>query len=321
MLLFAPMKHTGKHWLGALLLGGALLALSCAGPVQQTGSDPGARAPVIHGEPVTLNPGLSSEEKVVEARFLRQLQDYEQAKDAYEALPDTEAGRVVNADDVRELSADYREDRTRWSTAVHEPASAFVKAYFKDRLANPDLEGDFVLFMAGGAGSGKTTALNSIAADLRAQAHTIFDAVLGSYDSTIKRIAQVREAGKDVELLFVFRPVDLAMRGVVYRAEQSGRVVPVEVVGSGHYGAIDTFLRIYDEHREDDAFRFGVIDASGAVEDIKEADIAFLRSKQYNNRQHAQELAQIALDDEIRKRRQAGNPLEQALIQALGGRE
>ena len=70
-------------------------------------------------------------------------------------------GRMVNTDEARELFPAYRADRSR-AAAVHQPATELGWLTYARLLEDDRGEVDEVLFLAGGGGSGKTTALNRL---------------------------------------------------------------------------------------------------------------------------------------------------------------
>gem|GEM_PF-4915743 len=53
----------------------------------------------------------------------------------YAALPGTKDGRLLDVDIARELSPEYRDDRSR-AAEIHEAASNFIDRLFEDRVAN-----------------------------------------------------------------------------------------------------------------------------------------------------------------------------------------
>ena len=103
--------------------------------------------------------GLTSAEREIEARFAAQI---EADLEYFIAKYRRDYGKVLNTDNARELSADYRKSkrsRAEHAASVQEPASAVVKEVWRRMLAEKESSGaDAVLFLAGGGGSGKTRA-------------------------------------------------------------------------------------------------------------------------------------------------------------------
>ena len=81
----------------------------------------------------------------------------------YAQLPGTDAGHVIDVDMVRELSPQYRADRSQ-AARIHRAASDLSKELFAQALARPVAQGrdPMVVFTAGGGGSGKSTAIRQL---------------------------------------------------------------------------------------------------------------------------------------------------------------
>ena len=117
--------------------------------------------------PMAAPMGGGNNKQIEQEYFDRLDNDFEGLKSEYAQVVNargenvTDGGRILNTDDARELSPHYRADRTK-SADVHEPASAFVKQMYADKLANPTPPGmdNKVIFTAGGTGAGKTTGLS-----------------------------------------------------------------------------------------------------------------------------------------------------------------
>jgi hypothetical protein len=189
---------------------------------------------------------LSSKQHKIEDAFRAQLAaNPKKAKAEYRA----KYGNVLNADNAKEMSPDFQKDRGQ-SLAVHEPASWLVKEMFKEDLLRPVEEGksNAVLFMAGGAGAGKTTALEGepSAKAIFDQAHTIMDGTMSSPESAIKKIQQTLNAGKEAVMVYVHRdPVAAFVDGVLKRAEKpNGRTVLVDEVAKQYSGIQDSMQAI-----------------------------------------------------------------------------
>lgn len=148
-------------------------------------------------------------------------------------------GKVVNTDDARELFRDAGYNGNN-AAAVHEASSALSKEVFKKLLGESK---DFnVVFLGGGAGSGKTSAVGPKidTADLA----LTFDGTLANYESTVKKLADVKAAGKRPTVFFTVRNMLDAWNGVVKRAIRSGRVVPIETHFKDHVNAYETVQKL-----------------------------------------------------------------------------
>ncbi len=244
---------------------------------------------------------LSPQEREVEARFARYLED--NTEEAI-ALYREKFGNVINADNVRELSKDYapggievNEPRTNaargmWSNAVHEPASALVKEIYRRELKKrpgPD-QLELVVFTAGGTAAGKSTAVKSspkIAGIVQA-AQIVYDSTLAGRRSAGERIEQALEAGKKVSIVFVYRdPLEAFVNGALGQVDRMGRTLPLEVYLQSHLGAPKVTLELAKKYRGDDRVAISVIDNSRGRGNAAVTDLEFLRrvSKKHAERE------------------------------------
>jgi hypothetical protein len=220
------------------------------------------------GQPaIPADTSLPPAERVVEARFREQIAGgVDRAIHEYALLPESDGGRVLNTDVARELSADYRADRTR-SAAVHEPASWLVKEMYRRALAEQPKRGQEsrVVFTAGGTGSGKTTAISLLAAaaDVVRTAQIVYDTNLNTLQSAITKIDQAIQAGKEVEIFYVARdPVQALAAGALPRAMRMGRTVPLIEHARTHVGSIKTIRGLAEHYEGDPRVHIEVIDNS-----------------------------------------------------------
>lgn len=161
---------------------------------------------------------------------------------AYLARQPAKSKNVVNADEARELFPEYRENRSFYAPAVHEPSSAIAKLVYAELLANAK-PGASVAITAGGAGSGKTTAT----AGLNQAADIILDTT-GSNARTLKRnIQQALDSGANVMLQYVLRDPIESFNSALTRAmpkkpgDAPGRTVPYDLVAGQHSNAPAAF--------------------------------------------------------------------------------
>lgn len=179
-------------------------------------------------------------------------------------------GNELNADNAKELFADYARNRTEGAAAVHESASEMMKQIYKEELAKPAPAGkqNMVFFTAGGAGAGKTTAIKGDP-DVQSamnQAQIVFDGTLRPAASAIKKIDQALAAGKSAHIVFVDRdPVEAFRQGVLGRADRqekatgSGRTVMLDEFAAQHSSVLDSMRAIDHKYANDPRVKLEVL--------------------------------------------------------------
>jgi nicotinic acid mononucleotide adenylyltransferase len=160
-------------------------------------------------------------------------------------------GRVVNVDDLRDLSPDYSANnasRTEFSSAVHEAASYLAKAV--ERQIEAESGTQDIIITGGGTASGKGTAVKNFPALVEGEksAHMIIDSASTNAGKTMARIIDATMRGRGVRYMLTLRDAEDAMRhGMLTRGMSHGRTTPVEAMAANHPDAIKAFLKVYDE--------------------------------------------------------------------------
>ncbi len=205
-------------------------------------------------------PNLSPEERDIELLFAAQLEyDRPQYTNSYHE----NWGNELNTDNARELSEDYQRDfhtRMKFGRAVQEPAGSLIKKIWRDSLDEPS-DRSTVVFLAGGGGSGKSFSLGT-RPDLQGLRHIakiVYDTTMSSLLSSRLKIDQAVEVGLKVDVYYVYCPIALAARGMLWRAVETGRVVPVDVLATDHYGAPRTFFDLIDIYETEPLVSFRMI--------------------------------------------------------------
>lgn len=261
-----------------------------------------AGEPELPRVPVTIPRAgtLKGLDAAIEERLAREISaDLDGAVAKYGELEESEGGKVLNTDTARELSAEYRADRTR-SAAVHEPASWLVKEMYRRKLREAPRDGEvpLVLFTGGGTGAGKSSALENIPEmqHLKSAAQIIYDTNMNGFDSSRTKIDQALEAGKKVHIAFVLRdPVEALVKGALPRAERMGRTVPLAEHAKTHQGAAETLPRLAAHYANDPRVSIGLIDNTRGKGKAAEGDIALAATFDYSN---VKDRLRAALDKE-----------------------
>lgn len=245
--------------------------------------------------------------KRVEERFDAALKaDPEGMTQRYEAIPDTQGGRVLSVDTARELSPDYEADRSR-SAWVHEPASDFIKKLYAEKLKEAPAEGQkpLVVFTAGGTGAGKTSGIKRVP-EMQAvsdQAQIIYDTNMQNVPSAIKKIDQAIAADKDVTIIYVARDPIAAMAvkgGALGRAMKIGRTVPLKTHAETHVGAAQAILKLAEHYKGNPHVAIRVIQNErgnvrlSSLDSVQQYEYHDLVGKLYETLQQAKDSGQIS---------------------------
>lgn len=213
---------------------------------------------------------LTEKQHHIEEQFRQQV---EADPDAAMAEYHKRFGNVLNADNAKELSPDYLKDRATAAPAVHETASWLVKQLYKKELAQPAPPGkdNTVVFTAGGAGAGKTTAIENSPDERDAvdRAQIIYDGTLRPSHKAMGKVDEALKAGKQAQVMYVYRnPIEAFQFGVIKRAIRqekehgSGRTVPIDEFVA-QYTSIDKSMEDLSRTYSDNPnFHMSVIDNS-----------------------------------------------------------
>jgi len=186
--------------------------------------------------------------------------DFDALTEEYNNLKGTDGGKVLDADIARELSPEYRADRSR-ASEVHEAVGNFIDKLYAKRVEEIGPNG-VVAFMAGGGGAGKSSVQKFLGDRLNA-ADIVYDGTMSSYDSAKRRVQLALDAGHGVLISYVYRdPAEAVKNGVFPRAMKTGRTVPVAALVKGHAGSSEAIRKLQETFGDDPAFEIVAIDNS-----------------------------------------------------------
>ena len=196
------------------------------------------------------NPALTPEGKLVEERAIQKVLANE---DQILADHTKKYGKVVNTDDFRPVFKDIGYKGSN-SADVHEPASYLSKRARAEALKNG---GDYALTLAGGSGTGKTSATKVVLKPLIDKAAMIMDTNLSKLETAHQWIKEVEAADKKFAGGFVYRqPLEsfdaTILRGLT-NPDEMGRMVPASETAKNHIGSWNVVQELVKEGRK---FRF-----------------------------------------------------------------
>lgn len=198
--------------------------------------------------------------------------DFDALVEEYNGLNGTDNGKVLDADIARELSPEYRADRSR-ASEVHEAVGNFIDKLYAKRIEEIGPNG-VVAFMAGGGGAGKSSVQRFLGDRLNA-ADIVYDGTMSSYDSAKRRVQLALDAGHGVLISYVYRdPAEAVKNGVFPRAMKTGRTVPVAALVKGHAGSSEAIRKLQETFGDDPAFEIVAIDNSRGPNKAEVAPLA-----------------------------------------------
>ena len=240
-------------------------------PVVRPVADP-TTAPTLEFTP---NPNLTEEEKPQEAAAYEWLAENPQARvqEYLERFPKT-----VNPDNSKEMIPGYNGLN---ANALHEVSSAHSKLVFTHLLDTKQGQGNnTVLVTAGGSGAGKTGAIRDSIPT--AEYPIILDTNLSNVKTAVKKIDQAKQAGFQVDIVYVHRdPITSFMQGVVPRAMSKNRVVAIEDHVKRHLESPATILRLAEHYQGDPDVTIRVLDNNYGKGQAKGGELDLLRQGGY----------------------------------------
>ncbi len=214
--------------------------------------------PLVQGARTAFKKITQSAADKAKQNFAKKLSsDFENLANRYSKLEDTQGGRILNTDDARELSDDYRKNRSL-SSAVQEPASEFIDRFYVQKLSRPTPQGfeSRVLILGGGGGSGKSSGRATMGA-VSDKSEIVYDTTLSNIETAQEKVGKALAAGREVVITYTARDPIQAFYGVLKRAiEQesklgTGRTVPLTVFARQHPDAranIEKLAEIYADN-------------------------------------------------------------------------
>jgi hypothetical protein len=205
---------------------------------------PEGRLPIKPQFDPTVDPDLAAKEAEFIETFNRPLEEVDAAYDAiHDEFESSHGGKVISTDLPRKMLKDFaatKEGRERY-TAI---TTAGARAYGRDRLWREIYNRGGrrkLMFTAGGIAAGKSSVVNE---EVIAAQDLVYDATLRETAWAIRNIEKAIEMGWEVRIVYVQRPIELALQGAVHRAAQQGRSFPLADLPAAHRDAQRSIVEI-----------------------------------------------------------------------------
>ena len=215
------------------------------------------------------NESLRGKAKEVESRIAEKIEGstFQQLYAEYSLDPESgpdvglPPGSVINPDIGRNLSSDYKLDKTL-ANAVHSPVSDWTKRLFDYKLRQSHEEGSPVLFTGGGSGAGKSSGF-ALIGDRLQDIEFVVDGTLAGYEKSKSQIDRVLESGRQVDIVFTYRdPFETFENGIVRRALSDGRTVPISIFAEAHQLALENIRKLEQDYAGNPDVEIVIIDNS-----------------------------------------------------------
>lgn len=221
-------------------------------------------------------PRLSPQQAKVEETLANLVQNPERVDAIYDSQPGTENGKILGVEFVRRLAPEYNQSQATFTPATINPALAYVKDRLQRSLRNPLRDRSHLVILSGGPGSGKTTCLDLIK---RSSYDLIMDCTLARFDTAIHTIDLALDKGWIVSVVHIYRPYSLAVKGMLWRAQNQGRYVGFgkgRSMGNTHYGSRSCFRELYHRYHQNQKVILRLIDNTDIAYERQASDILLI---------------------------------------------
>lgn len=199
---------------------------------------------------------LSKEQRKAFFAMRSLLLDLKEADRRYDEFDQSKSGLVISTDIARYLDARYARKPAKGKGRDLAPSWDLAWRYSQDRLLREIKNRGRrkrVRFMSGGWGAGKTFALRN---EPTVTPCLIWDGTLGDLAWAVSMIDLALEHNWRVEVVYVFRDLELALYGAVQRKREVGRGVPLEELPKNHREVQQAILDLTALYRENPSVSF-----------------------------------------------------------------
>jgi hypothetical protein len=186
--------------------------------------------------------------------------DPDRASGMYANDPETNHGSYISGDELVRVMPWTRDNPLLSYRFCGEAVAALPLKMFRKRMAMPCTSSEeWVLFTMGMPACGKTTLVKG---GMGRGFHTVVDSPLSERE-TARELRQIaRESGRNVAFVFAYRPLALAVKGMLERALpwHEGRTVSLEHMASTLVKGLALFLDLAESNASDDGTTLDLVE-------------------------------------------------------------
>ena len=142
---------------------------------------------------------------------------------------------------------------------------------------------------------------------------------MASTASSIRKVDEALSAGKRVAIIYIHRPIEQAIKGVVERTVQEGRVVPIDLLAHDHFNAQRTIIALEKRYRTNGAVFITVMDNSRDGQPAKPVSVDFIKRNRYDDLAGLRSRIEDLIKDDYESRKGTEGALPDRAYQAFFG--
>ena len=113
----------------------------------------------------------------------------------------------------------------------------------------------------------------------------MYDSTLNNYEHARRLVEETMAAGKSAHVVYVYRPIEVAFRGVLERSKTEGRTVSVGTIIKTHTDAGDTARKLAGELENERSVRFRFIDNSQPL--ARQGELQLTQRENYGDKRNS----------------------------------
>jgi hypothetical protein len=132
-------------------------------------------------------------------------------------------------------------------------------------------------------------------------------------------VEEALNAGKRVAIFYIHRPIEQAIRGVVERSVEDGRIVPVDVLAHDHFHAQATIIALHERYEKEGTVFIQVLDNSRDGQPAEEVSVDFIKANRYDDPTGLRSRIEEVINEEYERRKGTKDALPDYGYQAFLG--